>query len=464
MIASIVFVPILFAILTFIFKQYSRFFGLIFSVLWFFIIVYLNINLQIHHELIYYFGGFLPPLGIEFRLNQLNGFILLISSFLILVTTIYGMFYFKQKDEVMFYPLVAFLSCGVGVLLLSTDIFNIYVALELIGICSVALSALGSKKDSIKSAIDYLFASLLGSAFYLLGVAIIYGVYSTLYIYEIANNITNDFSTYVALIFMIIGLSIKTALFPFHYWLPNAHSNALSPISALLSGLVIKTSFYMIFLLYYKVFLLDFILFDIIAYMGLIAIIYGGIQAILTKDLKLMIAYSTISQIGYLFILFGISNQFALCGAFFALISHMLAKGGLFLISGVMIYLVGSKNIVDFKGIAYVLPLSVFTFSLSAISLIGLPPSLGFVSKWYYLNASFDENLWIFFIGILLGGLLSAIYLFRIIIFSFEYSVSQISIPKDNKYSIMQWSAFILSFLSVVLGFFGSIISTLIGV
>lgn len=464
MIASIVFVPILFAILTFIFKQYSRFFGLIFSVLWFFIIVYLNINLQIHHELIYYFGGFLPPLGIEFRLNQLNGFILLISSFLILVTTIYGMFYFKQKDEVMFYPLVAFLSCGVGVLLLSTDIFNIYVALELIGICSVALSALGSKKDSIKSAIDYLFASLLGSAFYLLGVAIIYGVYSTLYIYEIANNITNDFSTYVALIFMIIGLSIKTALFPFHYWLPNAHSNALSPISALLSGLVIKTSFYMIFLLYYKVFLLDFILFDIIAYMGLIAIIYGGIQAILTKDLKLMIAYSTISQIGYLFILFGISNQFALCGAFFALISHMLAKGGPFLISGVMIYLVGSKNIVDFKGIAYVLPLSVFTFSLSAISLIGLPPSLGFVSKWYYLNASFDENLWIFFIGILLGGLLSAIYLFRIIIFSFEYSVSQISIPKDNKYSIMQWSAFILSFLSVVLGFFGSIISTLIGV
>lgn len=407
---------------------------------------------------------FLPPLGIEFRLNQLNGFILLISSFLILVTTIYGMFYFKQKDEVIFYPLVAFLSCGVGVLLLSTDIFNIYVALELIGICSVALSALGSKKDSIKSAIDYLFASLLGSAFYLLGVAIIYGVYSTLYIYEIANNITNDFSTYVALIFMIIGLSIKTALFPFHYWLPNAHSNALSPISALLSGLVIKTSFYMIFLLYYKVFLLDFILFDIIAYMGLIAIIYGGIQAILTKDLKLMIAYSTISQIGYLFILFGISNQFALCGAFFALISHMLAKGGLFLISGVMIYLVGSKNIVDFKGIAYVLPLSVFTFSLSAISLIGLPPSLGFVSKWYYLNASFDENLWIFFIGILLGGLLSAIYLFRIIIFSFEYSVSQISIPKDNKYSIMQWSAFILSFLSVVLGFFGSIISTLIGV
>ncbi|QOG13157.1 complex I subunit 5 family protein [Arcobacter sp. FWKO B] len=460
----LLFVPLVFGVFSFIFKIYSKMLGLIFSFVWLCLAVVLIVFVQNSQEvMVYNFGGFEAPLGIEFRVTPLSSFMIGLSAFLIFITSIYARFYLKEKDIVIYYPLIAFLSCAMTVLFLSRDIFNLYVALELIGLSAVALSALGAKNESIKSAIGYLFASLAGSGFYLLAVALIYANYSTLHIDELSYIIEDDFITNIALILIIIGLCIKTALFPFHYWLPNAHSNALSPVSALLSAIVIKTSFYLLYILIFDIFTYETVFFKIMGYFGVVAIFYGAIQAIYSKDFKVMIAYSTVSQVGYLFVVFAISSSLAIQGAFFALLSHSLAKGGLFLASGVIIMVIGSKNIIDLKGVSNILPLSVFTVALSAISLIGFPPSLGFVSKWYYLQATLNEELIVFFIAIAFGSVLSAVYLFKILILSLSPSVSTVVIPNKSGFKVLQWCAFILSFLSVVLGLVASKISILVG-
>ena len=456
-------VPLIFAIFSFVFQKYAKLLGIIFASVWLLLSLTLFYYTQNSELIKHNFGGFYPPLGIEFRANGLSALMILLSAFLIFITSIYAKFYLKTKKELLFYPLSAFLSSGMATLFLSTDIFNMYVALELIGLSAVALSTLGGKKDSIKAAIHYLFATLLGSGFYLFAVALLYANYATLHIDELSQIIKNDFSSNIALVFIMIASAIKTALFPFHYWLTPAHSNAPSPVSALLSGIVIKTSFYLLFVIYFNIFKADPLPVSFLSYFGVIAIFYGAILAIFAKDFKVMIAYSTISQVGYLFIVFAQNSSLLHNGAIFALLSHSLAKAGLFLISGLFIMVTGSRNIADLKGVSSVLPFSVFSFGLSSISLIGLPPSLGFVSKWYYLQASYLEANWIFFIAVIFGGALSAVYLFKIIILTLQSPMHKLYLPKTRGVRVLEWCAFTLSLLSVVLGFFASKITSIVG-
>lgn len=459
----VMFIPLVFAIFSFVFKKHAQIIGVSFSIVWFLLAVLLIFDVYEHKILIYNFGGFEPPLGITFETNGLSSVMILVSSILILVCSIYGYFYLKEAHKALFYPLVAFLSLGLSVVFLSTDIFNLYVSLEIIGLSAVALSVIGGNKDSITSAISYLFATLIGSGFYLLGVALIYANYGILDIGLLSQNMYNDFTTSIAFVLILIGLCLKTALFPFHYWLPKAHANALTPISSLLSAIVVKTSFYLLFILTYKLFYQHQVIIEILGYIGAIAIIYGGIQAFVAKDLKLMIAYSTVSQIGYLFIVFALSSSLAFNGALFAILSHSFAKAGLFLASGVIILVMGSKNVIDLKGISSVLPFSVFTIALSAVSLIGLPPSLGFISKWYYLQESIIQNNWIIFGCVIVGGIISAMYLFKILLLALQPSVSVFVVPTSRGFRVLQWCAFVLSLLGVVCGFFAFAISSFVG-
>lgn len=464
-IPSLLFTPLLFAILSYIFKKHAQILGMLFVFLWFFLAIITCVFVLYEGELLYHFGGFAPPLGISFRIDGLRSLMALLSAFTLLVCSIYARIYLLAPLQRHYFPLLAFLSLGISVLFFSTDIFNLYIALEIIGISAVALSALQKSKKSIDAALRYFFATLIGSGFYLFAVALLYLRYGTLFIDDLALLIENDLATTIALIFIVVGLSLKTALFPLHYWLAPAHSNASTPLSALLSGLVVKTGFFLLFILYGELFWsIDLFVGKTLSYLGIIAIFYGGVQAFLTKDLKLMVAYSTISQLGYLFLVFVLFSPMAIEGAFLGLFGHSLAKAGMFLSVGTLIYALNTRNISDFEGISSVFPLSIFAIALSSITLIGLPPSLGFFAKWYYLQSAWMQQEWLVMGALLLGSLLSALYLFRFLILSLGAQAKREVLIKDKKIKILEWCGFVLSLSSVVLGFFSYTLTKMMGI
>ncbi|MGM0519554.1 MAG: complex I subunit 5 family protein [Campylobacterota bacterium] len=464
LIPLIVVTPLIFSIFAFTFKKYAKVLMLVFTVFWIFLSVNLFLQVLDENKIFYNFAGYVPPLGIEFVAFRLNTLLLVLSSFILFMAVLYAYFYLQKQKELLFFSLIGFLSSGIAITFLSNDIFNIYVGLELLSLSAVSLSALGASKESIHAAIKYLFASLLASGFYLLAVVLIYSNYSTLSIEILSEVIKDDKITLLAYILIAIALIIKTALFPFHYWLAKAHSNAITPVSALLSAIVIKTTFYLLLFFSYQVFIFDYEIKNFIGVLGVIAIFYGGIQAILAKKLKLLIAYSTISQVGYLFVVFILLSNQALYATIFILISHMFAKAGLFLIAGVFILCAQSKKIESLKGISSVLPLGVFTLSFSAITLIGLPPTLGFSAKWYYLQEALNQKEWILFVLILLATFITAFYFSRLIILTLmkkDDSKNFIK-PSNHNLFILQAIAFILSLTSVIMGFFSSNITNMI--
>ncbi|MBE0514519.1 proton-conducting transporter membrane subunit [Sulfurimonas sp.] len=464
-IPSLLFIPLLFAILTYVFQKYAQMLGVLFVFLWLLLTLIASISVVYEGELLYNFGGFAPPLGISFRIDGLRSLMALLSAFILLICSIYARVYLLASLQRDYFPLLAFLTLGISVLFFSTDIFNQYIALEIIGISAVALSALQKDKKSIDAALRYFFATLIGSGFYLFAVALLYLRYGTLFIDDLALLIENDFVTTIAFIFIVVGLSLKTALFPLHYWLPSAHSNATTPISALLSALVVKTGFFLLFSLYGELFWgIDLFVGKTLSYLGIVAIFYGGIQAFFAKDLKLMIAYSTISQLGYLFLLFVLFSPMAIEGAFLGLFGHSLAKAGMFLSAGTLIYALGTRKISDFKGISFVFPLSIFAIALSSITLIGLPPSLGFFAKWYYLQSAWMQQEWLLFSALLLGSLLSALYLFRFLILSLGSQGERRIFVKEKKIKILEWCGFILSLSSVLLGMFSYALTKMMGI
>ncbi|MGM0623486.1 MAG: complex I subunit 5 family protein, partial [Campylobacterota bacterium] len=349
------------------------------------------------------------------------------------------------------YPLLCFLASGLGVIFLSRDIFNIYVGLEIVGLCAVALTAFTQKDQNIKAGIAYYFATLFGSGFYLLGVALLYAHYGVLDIELLSQKMQNDLVSHFAFICLALGLALKTALFPLHFWLPNAHANAAAPISALLSALIVKASFYLLYLFYFEIFDVTAIG-KLLAFFGVVAIFYGGLQALFAKNIKLLIAYSTISQLGYLFLVFTLNNDAAHSATLLHIIAHALAKGGLFLASGVMIYYFASKKLRALKGLGSTLPVTAFTIALSAITIIGLPPSLGFFAKWHYLTAAFEANHWAVVAAVLLGGMLSASYLFKLLILSLQ--TPNKSVLQSSSTRLLESIAFTLALSSVLLGFF----------
>jgi formate hydrogenlyase subunit 3/multisubunit Na+/H+ antiporter MnhD subunit len=450
LIVAVIIIPLVFATLSFVFAQNAKYTGLIFSILWLCIACVLFYAQQNSSLIQHDFAGFAPPLGISYKLGGFGASAVLLYAVLIFCITLYSFF---SNESPIFYPLTAFLACGLGVVFLSNDIFNIYVGLEITGLSAVALTAYSQKKQNIEAAIEYFFATLFGSGFYLLGVALLYAKYGVLDMALLAQLGTNDLPTFAAAVCIVAGLGLKTALFPFHFWLPKAHANAVAPISALLSALVVKASFYLIYRFYYELFPFDFIA-DVLTVLGIIAIFYGGFFALFSKSIKLFIAYSTLSQLGYLFLVFAIDADIIKQAMVFHLISHALAKGGLFLGAGAILLSLGEKNIVGLKGLGSKMPVVAFAFALSALTLIGLPPSLGFVAKWQYLLGAIEHARWSIVAALLFGGMLSAAYLFKVLLLSLQTPTKGSTQLQSTQ--AMQWIAFTLSFASVALGFFAN--------
>lgn len=377
---------------------------------------------------LYLLGGWQAPLGIELRVDGLAVTFVLLTALVAAACGWHASIYLDPGKpwHRYFWPLFWFLWAGLNAVWLGGDLFNLYVGLELISLAAVGLVALGGQADALRAAIRYLMAALLGSLAYLLGVALIYGQFGTLSlagVTELMNSGDVQSGLTFPLILMLLGLALKTALFPMHGWLPPAHGIAKSPVSALLSALVVKASFYIAARLWLDLGsdLGGYALAQLIGVLGSLAVIWGSWLAFRQAKLKQVVAYSSVAQIGYLFLLFPLTwgvtdaiSQQAQQGITLQVISHALAKAAMFLAAGNLIMSVGSNRVDALAGVSRFLPFSLFSFGLAGVSLMGLPPTGGFAAKWLLLQASLASGQW-WWLGVLLvGGLLSAAYVFRV--------------------------------------------------
>ncbi|MET4026060.1 multicomponent Na+:H+ antiporter subunit D [Marinobacter sp. MBR-99] len=377
---------------------------------------------------LYLLGGWQAPLGIELRVDGLAVTFVLLTALVAAACGWHASIYLDPGKpwHRYFWPLFWFLWAGLNAVWLGGDLFNLYVGLELISLAAVGLVALGGQADALRAAIRYLMAALLGSLAYLLGVALIYGQFGTLSlagVTELMNSGDVQSGLTFPLILMLLGLALKTALFPMHGWLPPAHGIAKSPVSALLSALVVKASFYIAARLWLDLGgdLGGYALAQLIGVLGSLAVIWGSWLAFRQAKLKQVVAYSSVAQIGYLFLLFPLTwgvtdaiSQQAQQGITLQVVSHALAKAAMFLAAGNLIMSVGSNRVDALAGVSRFLPFSLFSFGLAGVSLMGLPPTGGFAAKWLLLQASLASGQW-WWLGVLLaGGLLSAAYVFRV--------------------------------------------------
>ncbi len=372
----------------------------------------------------YALGGWDAPLGIELYADGLSVFMLVMTAAVGAAVSVYAAAYFADRDygkaRRSFWPLWMFLWASLNALFLSGDVFNLYVTLELLGLSAAALITLGTTRFSVTAGTRYLLVSLLGSLAYLLAVALLYGAFGVLDLQRLGDLMAPGPVAWTAAALMIAGLALKTALFPLHFWLPPAYDNSPIPVTALLSGLTAKASFYLIVRLWFDAFpdALAPAAGQVLGLLGAAGIVWGSILALRQRRVKLLLAYSSVSQIGYLFLLFPLATAAgwgfeAWSGGVYLALSHACAKAAMFMSVGTLIGVLGHDDIGKMDGAAQHLPLTVGTFAVAGVTIMGLPPSGGFTAKWLLLGAAFGSGQWVLAVVILAGGLLAAGYLFR---------------------------------------------------
>ncbi len=406
--------------------------------------------------------------GISLRTDGPSLLMLLMTGVTSITITLYAAGYFSfriaspskpgrhERQLQFFWPLWMILLGSLNGLFLAGDIFNIYVTLELIGLSAVALSALSAKPSSQIAAFRYLLVSLLGSLSYLLGIAFLYKTYALLDL-DMLRLVPPMKGAHTAFALMSVGLMLKTALFPMHFWLPPAHANALAPVSAILSALVVKASFYLLFRFWFDIFndLVTPGALFVIGLLGTGAVFWGSIQALRQHRMKLLIAYSTVAQLGYLFIAFPltqIQEKLYWLPVICMAMGHGFAKTAMFMASGAIFLHVKHDRINELTGVRAYLPVTVFAYTIAGVNLMGLPPSGGFIAKWMLIYAAFEMHKWWWGIVIMLGSLLAAAYVYRVVSKLYVMPPDTIIIEKKAHSMLLEWPPLFLAILSLILG------------
>jgi len=368
----------------------------------------------------------------------------------------------ETRAPYVFWVMLMAIWSAMNMIFVSGDLFTLYVALELLTFAAVPLVCLDGRAETLQAALRYLLFALLGSILYLVGTALLYGSYATLDIVLLSRRVHLEPATLAAATLMTVGLFAKTALFPLHLWLPPAHAGAPAAASAVLSAVVVKGSFFLVVRLWFDAMpgTLGSAGAELIGALGAAAIVFGSVIALRQERLKLLVAYSTVAQIGYLFLMFPLAfdtvsaqlqSAGALTGGMLQAISHATAKAAMFMAAGLIYAALGHDRIAELGGIARALPMTVFAFALGGVSLIGLPPSGGFLAKWLLLEAAVATGQWWWAMVMLAGGLFTSGYMFvvlsRALVPAHESLKLRIIVPRYQ-----EAAALTLALTSVLLG------------
>jgi len=379
-----------------------------------------------HGEIRAELGGWPPPLGIEYVLDPLSAFMaILITGVGLLVLVYTGPL---ARHEVpgrrdLLYPLMLLLLAGLSGMVATGDLFNLYVFLEIASLAAYALIATGEDRTAPLAAFRYLILGSIAGGFYLLGVGFVYFATGSLNMADVAGLLPalhDSHALLAAAALMVTGLGLKMALFPLHSWLPDAYTHAPYSVSSLIAPIMTKVSAYAIIRLLLDVFgpgyLRDTIpVVAAIGWLGAAGVVAGSVLAIAQRDYRRMLAYSSVSQLGFVAVGIGLGTALGLVGALLHMLNHAFMKGCLFLVGGGVRLRTGIVEVPRLAGLGRRMPWTMACFTVAALSMVGIPPTAGFFSKWYLALASAETGQWAFLAVIVASSLLTAVYLFRLL-------------------------------------------------
>ena len=385
--------------------------------------------MQVAHEgtLSYAIGSWPPPWGIEYRVDRLSSFVLLLVSGMAAVVLPYSRASIEheipREQHYLFYAMFALCLTGLLGITVTGDAFNVFVFLEIASLSTYVLIALGRDRRALVAAYQYLVMGTIGATFIVIGIGLLYLMTGTLNLADIAARLPPDHGSrpvLAALAFLTVGISLKLALFPLHQWLPNAYTYAPSAVSAFLAGTATKVAVYMLIRFYFSVFGESYVfqklpLPEIMLVLSLAAMFIASVLAALQTDLKRLFAYSSVAQIGYITLGLSFDSVTGLTASIVHLFNHALAKGALFLLVGGAVAMVGGSALARLAGLGRVMPVTSFGIVLAGLSLIGIPGSAGFISKWYLILAAVEKEQW-WLVGAIVGSsLLAVLYVGRFV-------------------------------------------------
>lgn len=439
---------------------------------------YLLFQVMTQGSYMYNVGNWSPTIGIQFSIDEFSTmmvFFILMMSTLVVIYSLRDIEHeILPKQIPVYYSLIFLLLMGMVGITFTNDLFNTYVFMEILAMTSCAIISIKRKKENFMAAFKYLMLNTLASISFLFGVALLYMATGYLNITEMSNQIEVAWEMYptnilLALGFMAAGLGIKAAVFPLHTWLPDAHSSAPTPSSALLSGLVVKVYIFVTMKILFRLIGTDIIITNLglnnfIAYFAAMGMIMGSIFAIGQKDIKRMLAYSSVAQLGYIFLGIGLATTQGLSVSLFHVVSHGLMKSALFLSAGAIIYKTEKRKINELSGIGYEMPLTMIVFSIAALGMIGIPGMSGFMSKWYLALAVLESGQPLYLIIILLSSFLNAVYYLPIIVAAFLKPREDGSeeMTRDGIPRTMTMPMVIIAGLIILVGIFPQIIMNII--
>ncbi|MCW8931366.1 MAG: monovalent cation/H+ antiporter subunit D family protein [Gammaproteobacteria bacterium] len=377
--------------------------------------------------IIYDLGGWDAPWGIEYRIDRLNAFLLLIISSISTIVLIAADTSIRKEipadHHVLFYILYLLSLAGMLGIVATGDAFNVFVFLEISSLSAYALIALGKDRRALWASYQYLIMGTIGATFILIGIGLMYQMTGTLNMEDLSKRLPEVSQTrtvFTAFAFLIVGICLKLAMFPLHLWLPNAYAYAPSIVTAFFAATATKVAIYLLIRFTITVFGLSFsfthfplqLLFVVL---GLVGIFVASTVAIYQTNVKHLFAYSSIAQIGYMIVGFSMTTMAGMTATLLHLFNHALMKSALFLALGAVMYRIGTTKLTHFQGLGRQMPLTLAAIVIGGLSLIGVPLTVGFVSKWYLVMAAIENGWWPVAALILLGSLLAVVYVWRIV-------------------------------------------------
>lgn len=396
-----------------------------------FISIAMLLHIMENGPMTYALGGWEPPIGIEYRVDVLNAFLLVLVSLVSAVSIIYARkSVAKEIDssrQSWFYTMYLLCLAGLLGITITNDAFNAFVFLEISSLATYTMIALGKDRRCLVAAYQYLIMGTIGATFYVLGVGLLYTVTGTLNFVDLADRLGEAFTTggferpiLAALAFIMVGLSLKLALFPLHVWLPNAYAYAPSFATIFLAATATKVAIYLILRFIFSIFGKGLVFDDlpvpqILLALSIAAMFGATVVAIFQQNIKRMLAYSSVAQVGYITLGIALVNQAGLTGGVVHIFNHALMKAVLFMALGAVFYRLGSVRIEDMAGLGRVMPLTMAGFVIAGLSIVGVPGTVGFISKWYLAVGAFEKEMWWLVFLLVASSLLSMIYIGRVV-------------------------------------------------
>ena len=422
-------VPLISAPLCLVLRRPGAAWAVALAVSWFSLAVALSLLVQVLSDgpISYPIGDWAAPWGIEYRVDKVGALVLVIVTAIGSVVMPYARSSVAHEiasdRAYLFYTMYLLCLTGLLGIAITGDVFNLFVFLEISSLSSYVLISMGQDRRALTAAYNYLVMGTVGATFYVIGVGMMYMMTGTLNMADLATRlpaVADTRTILMALAFLTVGLSLKLALFPLHMWLPNAYTHAPSVVTAFLAATATKVAVYALIRIHLTVFG-EVGLFEntpmgpILMVLALAGMFAGSLVAIFQKNLKRMLAYSSIAQIGYMVLGLSFASVTGLAGGIIHLFNHALMKSALFLALGCIVMRVGSAHIDGFQGLGRRMPWTMAAFVVGGLSLIGVPLTVGFISKWYLVQAALEKGWWPIAGLIMLSSLLAVIYVWRVV-------------------------------------------------